>query len=140
MERYKSIKDNTQKLNEAIDSAHKIIDKQLLSFKFLLDSNVSEKLTLTEGNWKPYGYQDWWYRTDQADERFNNLFHVHISRKKHINSQPQYSWDKLGKRHDASKFGNNIPQYAKTLASKILGINQELLEKMQTEGHRLLHG
>lgn len=111
--------------------------QSLDSFSILVSQIALTKKTLSilqEGKWVHSGKDDWWVRKDPENPQTNALMHVHVAKKKHIKSQPQYSWDKMNRRHDAHKFGPTVPKVAKQIAAKILKTDPALLETVSING------
>lgn len=107
-------------------------ENNINSIEVLVETkNLSKEHLIQEGTWKSANYKDWMYRVDQ--EGYGSLKHIHVAKKKHISTKPQFSWDILGKRHDAHKFAATVPNAAKEIASNILSINIDLLEAVSIE-------
>lgn len=93
---------------------------------------------LQESRWVPSGDADWYYRLDPANPQMGILKHVHVARRPHLNSRPQYSWNDNETRHDAHKFNAHVPMAAKKIAARILGVDPRLLETLSIDSSEVL--
>ena len=83
------------------------------------------------------GQSDWYYRREIHGTDEGKQIHVHVARKKYLNSKnKQVSWNIDGTRHDKKSFDENINgmNTAKQVASEALHISKDLLQFI-TEVH-----
>lgn len=93
-------------------------------------SRLVEKAVLNEGLWVEAGVKDWMLRVDPKSPAISLQRHVHITRKKHINSNKmQASWNQDGTRHDKSTFNSTVGSQSSVqdISRKALGVGVEVV-------------
>lgn len=96
------------------------------------DDSVDPLSLLNEGQWRPSGEKDYWLRKD----RENDLCHIHIAHKKHINTKTkQVAWREDGKRKDKKTFDVNFKgmETAKRIARDVLSLDDDFVLESVTE-------
>lgn len=91
-----------QKSNEKLD------DEEIKYILIEIPEELSNFLVL-ESYWKDSGFKDYMIRLDPENLNIPHKRHVHIAKRKHINSKSQQvSWNVDGSRHDKSSFNEKI--------------------------------
>ncbi|MCO5251075.1 MAG: DUF6367 family protein [Candidatus Kapabacteria bacterium] len=94
----------------------------------IIEINKSEK-PLIEGYWEQSAENGYFVRLDNPHSDSGKL-HVHIAKKKHINTKTrQVSWNDDGTRHDKKSFNNSFVglEKAKKIARNVLGLCDDVL-------------
>lgn len=93
--------------------------------------NLNER-PLDERLWRDSGCKDWWFRIDPPNPQLQQRRHVHVARRKHINTKDkQRAWNDDGTPHDKATFTQSDQgiEMAKKIAAKALHLDADLLER-----------
>lgn len=115
-------------IKEVFDSLDSFLEIDEIHI-FTNDETIEKLQLTTESIWVDSKIKDFWYRIDPSNPSIPLQRHIHIARKKHINSKTQQvSWNVDGSRHDKKNFNNNLGNNKKVrqLAQDILGLDKNI--------------
>jgi len=97
--------------------------------------------TIQEGHWVDSFKKGWSQRVEPANPQINLQRHVHIARKKHINTKnQQVAWNQDGTRHDKKTFNPNLSgiNTAKQIARDAIGLGPDIILEHLSKARQLI--
>jgi hypothetical protein len=134
MSKSKKIIDKLDKYLEEIQRDEKSVDEiedLVENMSFDLDETSFDQAgfdKIEEGQWRPSGNADWWYRINPPKPEMKVPRNIHLSRKKYIKSRNKHvSWYDDGSRHHPQRFPAKVDKAAKTLARQLLKLPDDVI-------------
>ena len=105
------------------------------------EGQVPSEAIINEGRWVQSDKKNWMLRVDAENPSINQKRHVHLARRKHINTKTmQASWNQDLTKHDSKSFNSKIGSHnvVQSIAKQALGLPDSAKLEESTKAANIL--